>query len=76
MLTNSDLWVASLGIGGEILLSDVREIISGSRPAAPLEHDILASALNDHFTGRGEDRPVAMWRDLPGGLQRSSSPER
>jgi hypothetical protein len=62
----TDLWVASIGIGGAFVQTDVQHIADGRRAPNQVEHDILASALNDHFTGRGEGHPVLYWRDLAG----------
>jgi hypothetical protein len=64
-LTTEQLWLAALGIGGEMSLLDIEAITSGERPASRGEHDILAAALNDHFVSRGEDHPVAGWSDIP-----------
>jgi hypothetical protein len=60
----TDLWIASLGIGGSFNRAEVEDITDGSTKATPLEHDILAAALNGHFTGRGQEHPVRYWCDL------------
>ncbi len=60
-----DLWRAALGIGGALSTQDVEAVASGQRDATEVEHDILASALNDHFVELGGDHPVPYWRDLP-----------
>jgi hypothetical protein len=60
----SDLWVAALGVGGSFTRPEVEQIVEGRRPATRTEHDILAAALNDHFTGLGENHPIRYWRQL------------
>jgi hypothetical protein len=60
-----DLWVASVAMGGNLAQRDIERITAGTATLSPGEHDILAAALNDHFTERGEDHPVRYWQDLP-----------
>ena len=62
--TTSDLWIAALAVGGDLRHRDVEQIARGDRQATPLEHDILATALNDHFTDLGEDHPIRYWQQL------------
>ena len=62
-----ELWRATLGISGALNPKDVADLASGQRPPTGFEHDILASALNDHFTDVGRNHPVPYWRDLPPG---------
>lgn len=62
--TTVDLWRAALGIGGELTTGDVAELAAGLREPTHVEHDILASALNDHLVGRGQDHPVPYWAQL------------
>jgi hypothetical protein len=64
----TDLWIASVGIGGSFNRAEVEHITTGATDATALQHDILAAALNGHFTDRGEDHPVRYWRDLPPAL--------
>jgi len=59
-----ELWRATLGISGSLTPQEVADLTSGQRPSSPFQHDILASALNDHFTDIGGDHPVPYWRDL------------
>jgi hypothetical protein len=58
-----DLWV-----GGALRLDDIGAIAAGDRPATPAEHDLMATAMNDHFVDHlaldGLDERVALWRDL------------
>ncbi len=61
----AELWWAALGIGGAFTVLNVELIILGTVAATANEHDILAAALNDHFTAHGQDHPVRYWDDLP-----------
>jgi hypothetical protein len=60
----TQLWVAATGIGGGFSRADVDRISQDQQDATPIEHDILASALNDHFTDLGQDHPVPYWDQL------------
>ena len=60
----TDLWVASIGIGGSFAQAEVEHIADGSRDATQIEHDILAAALNEHLPHRGAGHPVRYWDDL------------
>jgi hypothetical protein len=62
--TITQLWFAAIGIGGEFSRGDVERIGEDRQDATQLQHDILASALNDHFVGLGQNHPVSYWRDL------------
>lgn len=62
--TTLDLWVASVGVGGNLTRHSVDAIVRGECNAAPPEHDVLAACLNDCFVQRGQDQPVPYWRDL------------
>ena len=64
--TVSDLWVAVVGIGGDLRRSDIANITAGQRPATRGEHDILATALNEWFVDHDQNHPVALWDGLPG----------
>lgn len=63
--TITDLWVASAGMGGSFTRADIEHIADGTADATPLQHDILAAALNDHLDDLGQQHPVNYWRDLP-----------
>jgi hypothetical protein len=62
--TITDLWVASVGMGGSFARTDVEHITDGTRDATQAEHNILAAAVNDHLTDQGLDHPVDYWHDL------------
>jgi hypothetical protein len=60
----AQLWIAAAGIGGGFTYGDIERIASGEQAATAIQHDTIAAALNDHFTGLGRDHPVRYWRDL------------
>ena len=60
----AQLWVAAMGIGGEMRRQDVDDITEGVRAATAAEHDILATALNDWFCEHDQNHPVVLWRAL------------
>jgi hypothetical protein len=60
----TDLWIAAVGVGGAFTRVQIAHIADGTTDATALQHDILATALNDHFTGLGQDHPVRYWDDL------------
>jgi hypothetical protein len=62
--TISDLWIAAAGIGGSLSRRDVDDIASGRRAATPIQHDILATALNEHLLDQSGGRPIHYWRQL------------
>jgi len=61
----TDLWVAAAGIGGDLSHRAVDDIAAGWQPATSVQHDILATALNEHLLDRGQSYPVGYWHDLP-----------
>lgn len=58
------LWVAVLGIGGELAEPELADILEGRRAPTSFEHDLIAQALNDYFTERGQNHPVPYAREL------------
>jgi hypothetical protein len=65
--TINDLWLAAMGVGGELRWRDISDITAGTRPATPTEHDVVATALNDYFVDQGDTHPVVLWDDLTTG---------
>ena len=58
-LSAHDVWMGYFAIGGNGSLGDVERWTSSGRDVPPREHNFLAQALNDRFTVRGLDHPVA-----------------
>jgi hypothetical protein len=60
----ADLWLAYAGLGGQLSLEEVGAVLRGEREPTAYEHDVLAQALNDYYTERGQDHPVPYAGDL------------
>ncbi len=58
------LYVGYLSVGGAMSLDDVGAVLRGEQEVPALEHDYLAQALNDYFTPRGPNHPVAYAEEL------------
>ncbi len=58
-LSAHDVWVGYFAIGGNGSLGDVERWVSSGSDVPTREHNLLAQALNDLFTVRGLDHPVA-----------------
>ena len=63
-LTNEQLWVAACGVGLSLTLADLVAVLAETRTVSSVDHDYIAQALNDHFTGRGDNHPVPYAEDL------------
>jgi len=61
----TDLWIATVGLGGRLDLSDVRNITFGQREPSRQEYNMLALALNEQFHDLGKDHPMHYWEELP-----------
>jgi hypothetical protein len=61
----SDLWVASLGMGGAVLgAADVEAVADGRRFPSAGEYTTLAVTLNERLADLGRPGTVPRWRDL------------
>jgi hypothetical protein len=56
-----DLWIGYFGLGGSLRLDEVEAVLAGERPVGPLDHDLLAMALNEWFDDAGFGQPVELW---------------
>jgi hypothetical protein len=54
----AELWTAQLALGGALSKQELRAVLLGDRELTAHEHDVVAQALNDHFTERGQNHPV------------------
>jgi hypothetical protein len=59
-----ELWMAYVGLGGTMEMDEVKAILRGEREPTANDHNVLAQALNDYFTERGQDHPVPYAGDL------------
>ena len=60
----TELWLGYLGLGGTASPARVQAYARGLLPADSYQHNLIAQAINDHFTDRGEDHPVS-YQDIP-----------
>jgi hypothetical protein len=68
--------MAYVGIGGSLTSAELEEALQGRRSLSDHEHDVVAQALNDHFTSIGQDHPVAYSHELAEHGRRGRSPDR
>ena len=59
-----ELWAAQVALGGMLTSEELEETLALRREPTWAEHDVVAAALNDWFTERGQDHPVAYSEDL------------
>jgi hypothetical protein len=70
----SELWTAYVGLGGSLTVEDLDTALCGARSLSAHEHDLVAQAMNDHFTERGQNHPVAYSNELAQYERRSPRP--
>ena len=58
------LWVDYITLGGVMTHGQLIEVLRGERDISSYEHDLLAQALNDDFTSRGQGHPVPYAEDV------------
>ncbi|MDQ2813249.1 MAG: hypothetical protein M3Z75_15580 [Actinomycetota bacterium] len=63
-LTLSGLWLRYIALGGSASPDRVAAYAHGLLRPDSYQHNMIAHALNEHFTDRGEDHPVG-YRDIP-----------
>jgi hypothetical protein len=59
-----ELWTAYFGLGGSMSMGELVDLLDGRRLVSDHEHDMVAQALNDYFTGKGQDHPVSYASEL------------
>ncbi|WP_344426039.1 hypothetical protein [Pseudonocardia ailaonensis] len=62
-----ELWTAHLALGGMLSRTEIEDTLALRREPSWAEHDVIAAALNDWFTERGQNHPVAYSEDLRDG---------
>ena len=60
----TQLWLDYLALGGTSNPEQVQAYARGLLPTDSYQHNLIAQAINDHFTDRGEDHPVS-YQDIP-----------
>jgi hypothetical protein len=62
-LSTSALWIDYLALGGILAPDDLTAFLDGYREISDHEHDILVHSLNERFTDRDQDHPLAYAQD-------------
>ncbi|MCW2529035.1 MAG: hypothetical protein JWM76_3895 [Pseudonocardiales bacterium] len=62
-LTFEELWYRHIALGGNAGRADLDAFVAGVFKPDRLEYDVIAETLNEEFTARGEDHPVAYSED-------------
>ncbi len=70
----SELWVACIGLGGSFTKQRLEQGLRGTHTFSGRDHDVVAQALNDYFTERGQDHPVAYHDELAERRRRTTGP--
>lgn len=63
-LTLTELWLRYLAIGGTATPAQVAAYARGQSRPDSHQHNMIAQAINEHFTDHGEDHPVS-YQDIP-----------
>jgi hypothetical protein len=64
-LSTSDLWIDYLALGGILAPRQLNDFLAGNRLISDHEHDILVHSLNERFTDRDQNHPLAYAARLP-----------
>jgi hypothetical protein len=64
-LSVAALWLDSLSLGGNLTPTEIAAFLSGRDVLSDHEHDVLIHALNERFTDRNENHPLAYASDPP-----------
>jgi hypothetical protein len=63
-LTLGELWLRYLSVGGTASPARVAAYARGQLRPDSYQHNMIAQAINEHFTDLGEDHPVS-YQDIP-----------
>jgi hypothetical protein len=63
-LSLTELWLSYLAIGGTATPARLAAYARGRLRPDSHQHNMIAQAINEHFTGQGEDHPVG-YQDIP-----------
>ena len=63
-LTLTELWLRYLGVGGSATPARLAAYARGELHPGSHQHNLIAQAMNEYFTDRGEDHPVG-YQDIP-----------
>lgn len=65
-LSITDLWLRYIALGGNASKAAMSRHITGQDRPSHYQHNLIAQAINESFTERGEDHPVG-YRDVYAG---------
>lgn len=57
-LSVMDLWIEYFALGGHLDAHGLAACLRGDLAVGEAEHNVIAHALNERFSGGGEDHPV------------------
>jgi hypothetical protein len=57
-LTYQELWWRQVAVGGDASALELEAYLLGLLDLEPLQYDVIAQALNEHFLDLGQDHPV------------------
>jgi hypothetical protein len=63
-MTLAGLWVAYLAVGGTATPTEMGSFLSGATEPDPDNYNLVAQAINEHFTRVGMDHPVPYFDEL------------
>ena len=63
-LSLTELWLSYLALGGTASATRVEAYARGRDQPNSYQHNMIAQAINEHFTDLGEDHPVS-YQDIP-----------
>jgi hypothetical protein len=63
-LSLNELWLSYVALGGSASPARVAAYARGRLRPDSYQHNMIAQAINEYFTGRGEDHPVS-YMDIP-----------
>jgi hypothetical protein len=63
-LSYDEAWAAYIGMGGTLPSAELSRALRGRRQLSAFDHNVLASALNDHLLDAGLSHPVPYFEEL------------
>jgi hypothetical protein len=54
-----DLWYRQMCLGGDASALELEAYLLGLLRLDPLQHDLIAQSLNEHFMDEGKDHPAS-----------------
>jgi hypothetical protein len=60
----ADLWFAYFGLGGTATPNQIAAYLRGESALDPMQHDVLAHAINEGYAEQGLDHPAPYSEDF------------